>query len=556
MTPLRHFATRAAAALFFLFISAASAMSEDASRPVTGPVVDAPAGPLEGRTEDGVRVFRGIPYAAPPIGPNRWRPPQPLPAWSSVRSANAFGPACMQPRARSNSIYAADLGPMSEDCLALNIWAPADAQGAPVLVWIHGGALTSGAGSERLYDGARFAEQGIVFVSINYRLGVMGYLAHPELSAESPDGVSGNYGTLDQIEALRWVQRNIGAFGGNASNVTVAGESAGALSIMYLMASPLARGLFAKAIMQSAYMVSTPELRETRFGHPPAEEAGVAIAARLNAPNLAALREMDARALFDGAVAGGFAPFGTVDGHVLPGQLVDIFDRGEQAPAPVIAGFNSGEIRSLTFLLPPVPATSEAYERAIRERYVDLSELFLRLYPADNVRESMLATTRDALYGWTAERLVRKQEALGVPSYLYLFDHPYPTADQAGLHAFHGSELPYIFGTMARTPPYWPAIPSTRNERRFSDAMLQYWANFARTGRPVAEREPDWPRFGGNAAYMHFAQTPQPAERLFYGMYELHEEAMCRRRASGQQQWNWNTGVVSPVLSTRGEPCH
>ena len=263
--------------------------------------------------------------------------------------------------ARAGSIYADPPAEMSEDCLSLNIWTPAGAHNAPVMVWIHGGSLTSGAGSETIYDGSALARRGLVVVSINYRLGALGYLAHPGLSSESPDNISGNYGLLDQIEALRWVQRNIAAFGGNPENVTIAGESAGALSVMYLMASPAARGLFHKAILESAYMISTPELREKRFGEEPAETLGVRLATRLGVDGIAGLRGMTPPPSRSGRRSAGYLPFGTIDGHVLPRQLVDVFDRGEQAHVPVLVGFNSGEIRSLRFLAPPPPATEAAY---------------------------------------------------------------------------------------------------------------------------------------------------------------------------------------------------
>jgi para-nitrobenzyl esterase len=208
---------------------------------------------IEGQSEGALRSFKGVPYASPP-GPARWKPPSRMPQWSGIKPATEFGPACTQPSHLGTSIYANDLGPTNEDCLTLNVCAPAGASHAPVLVWIHGGALATGSSKESIYDGARLAAHGIVVVSINYRLGVLGYLALPELSAESPLGISGNYDLLDQIEALRWVQRNIRTFGGDAANVTIAGESAGGLSVMYLMASPDARGLFSKAIAQSAYM--------------------------------------------------------------------------------------------------------------------------------------------------------------------------------------------------------------------------------------------------------------------------------------------------------------
>lgn len=539
------------------FATALAACAAGGERSDAGPMasVDSDAGVVTGQTAGGLRIFKGIPYARPPVGPDRWKAPAPLPRWADAKAANQFGPACMQPAALGVSVYTQDLGAMSEDCLTLNIWAPADAAKAPVLVWIHGGALNTGSSKEKLYDGARLAQQGVVVVSINYRLGVFGYLAHPELSSESPLGVSGNYGLLDQIEALRWVQKNIGAFGGNPENVTIAGESAGGLSVMYLMAAPSARGLFAKAIAQSAYMVSTPALKERKFGALSAEESGVALAAKLKATGIAGLRAMDARALSDASGASGFAPFGNVDGKVLPGQLVDIFDKGEQARVPLLAGFNSGEIRSLTVLAPPKPANAAEYERIIRERYGDLADGFLRLYPSATLQESIYATTRDALYGWTAERLAKKQAAAGAPAFLYLFDHGYPAADKAGLHAFHASELPYMFGNTGRTPPYWPKIPATQEESNFADAMVGYWASFAKTGQPAAVGAPAWPAYGATSGYMFFGDAPHPSARVFPGMYVLHEAAMCRRKAAGNLAWNWNVGLASPPLGNSSAAC-
>ncbi len=520
-----------------------------------GPIVDAPAGVAMGTIDGALHVFKGLPYAAPPVGPARWTPPKAPPRWTGVRDATRFGAACVQPLSGPGNIYADNPAAMSEDCLSLNVWAPSDARNAPVMVWIHGGALTSGVSSEAVYDGAKLAARGIVIVSINYRLGVLGYLAHPALSAESPLGVSGNYGLLDQIEALRWIKRNIAAFGGDPSNVTIAGESAGGLSVMYLMAAPAARGLFSKAIAESAYMISTPSLRARKFGETPAEESGVALAAKLHATDIAALRAMDAEALTKAAGAAGFVPFGVVDGKVLPDQLVGIFDKGEQAPVPLLAGFNSGEIRSLRFLAPPPPALASTYEKAIRNRYGDLADAYLKLYPSADVPESILAATRDAIYGWTAERLVRKQATIGQPSYLYLFDHGFPAADNAGLHGFHASEVPYVFGALDRTPPYWPKAPPTAVEAKLSDAMVGYWSSFVRTGTPSAVGQPDWPAFGSTGGVMVFQAAPQAYAGLFPGMYALHEAVVCRRRASGDIPWNWNIGIISPPLPPKAAGC-
>jgi para-nitrobenzyl esterase len=435
---------------------------------------------------------------------------------------------------------------MSEDCLTLNIWAPAGAHDAPVFFWIHGGALVGGSGRGEITDGSRLAAQGVVVVTINYRLGVLGWMAHPELSKESPLGISGNYGLLDQIEALQWVKRNIHDFGGDPKNVTIAGESAGGLSVMYLLTAPPARGLFAKALAESAYMISTPELKKASFGAPSAEESGTKLMAALHASDIAAMRAMDASTLSLAAPKAGFAPWGTIDGHIMLRQLVDVFDKGEQAPVPLLAGSNSGEIRSLRILAAKLPANAAAYEAVIRGQYLDMADQFLQLYPSTNLEESILATTRDALYSWTATRLVKKQTAVGQPAFLYFWDHGYPAADSAGLHGFHASELPYVFGTIHQTTPFWPKIPDTPEERKLSDSMIQYWTSFARTGKPQAANEPDWPAYGTTGAYMDFGETPKPAEHLLPGMYEFNEEVMCRRRANGDMGWNWNVGLYSP----------
>ena len=519
------------------------------------PLIDAPAGQVRGTTDAAIRVFKGIPYAAPPVRGLRWRAPMPLPRWSGVREATAFGPACFQPQGKSTLVYSNDPMPVSEDCLTLNVWTPGNAKGAPVLVWIHGGALVTGSSREPMYDGRSMAERGVIVVSINYRLGVLGWLAHPDLSRENDKGVSGNYGLQDQIAALQWVRGNIGAFGGDPRNVTIAGESAGGLSVMYLMTSPAARGLYARAIAQSAYMIAMPDLKKSAFGAPSGEAMGQMLSAGMQATGIQSLRGMDAQTLTDSAAKMGFGPWGTVDGVFLPQQMVDAFDGGKQAPVPVLAGFNQGEIRSLGMLAPKPPASAEAYEKEIRGRYGDLSDAFLRLYPAADYRQSIIATTRDALYGWTSERLVRKQTGIGQPSYLYMFDHGYPAMDAAGLHAFHASELPYVFGTFGGTPPNWPGVPDTQNERAMSDAMIDYWTSFARDGKPVAQAATAWPAYGTTRAYLHFADKPEAKRDLFPGMYALNEQVMCRRRATSKIAWNWNVGLAAPKMPAAVAAC-
>jgi len=541
---------RSLAALGALLFSAPAMAQQSA------PVVDAPSGAVRGAAEGDLNVFRGIPYAVPPVGAMRWRPPAPMQRWKAVRDATAFGPACVQPQGKSASVYspAAPL-PVSEDCLTLNIWAPKNAKNAPVFFWIHGGALVTGSSREATYDGRRMAERGIIVVSINYRLGVLGWLAHPGLTAESPQHVSGNYGLLDQIAALSWVRHNIAAFGGDTRNVTIAGESAGALSVMYLLESPLARGLYSKAIAESGYMISMPELKKAVYGAPSGEAAGQMLAGALQAPDIAALRGIDAQTITDSAAKLGYGPWGTVDGLVLPQQMVEAFDQGKQAPVPLLAGFNQGEIRSLMMLAPKPPATAAEYESTIRDRYGDLADAFLKLYPAADYKESIIATTRDGLYGWTAERMARKQTAIGQRAYLYLFDHGYPAMDGAGLHAFHASELPYVFGTIDTLGPNWPKIPDTPEEHALSDAMLDYWTSFARDGNPVTAKAPAWRAYGTTANYMHFAASPEPSKDLMPGMFALNETVMCRKKATGKIGWNWNVGLAAPKIPPRSAGC-
>ena len=512
------------------------------------PVVRIAQGKLVGDWQDGIRSFRAIPYAAPPVGDKRWRPPGPAAGWQGVRDARAFGPACMQTPYPAESVYFERPLPMSEDCLTLNIWMPRQAAKAPVLVWIHGGALLRGSSASPLYDGVGFAKRGVVFVSINYRLGILGWLAHPALSAEARQRISGNYGLLDQIAALEWVRDNIAAFGGDPARVTVMGESAGALSITYLLTSPRARGLFARAILQSANIRPVPALREPVFGLQPAEATGLEIGRRLGAHSLADLRAIDARALVASALKLGFVSQGTVDGVVLPAQVVESFDRGQQARVPILAGFNGGEVRSQRALVPAIPATTADYEREIRRRYLDLAPAFLRLYPASDMTESLVAATRDAVYGWASERMVRQQTAAGQPAYLYLFDHCYPAARNRGLCAFHASELPFTFGRTgerAKLPPNWP-VPGDAADRALAARMIDYWTAFARTGRPSSRIGPDWPAYGTDQAYMRFARAASVQRDLLPGMLELQEQIVARRRSRGEP-WFTNIGPAAPI---------
>ncbi|WP_109806218.1 carboxylesterase/lipase family protein [Sphingosinithalassobacter portus] len=532
-------------ALFFAALLASGCAHDRIAQPVgAAAVVSTQTGRISGSVEGELHVFRGIPYAAPPIGDLRWRAPRPAAHWDGVRAATAFGPACKQPPVPTSSFYYSQLPATSEDCLTLNVWAPDDAADAPVIVYIHGGSLQIGSGADPLYSGENFAKRGVVFVSINYRLGVLGWLAHPALSARSPDGVSGNYGLLDQIAALQWVRDNIASFGGDSRNVTVMGESAGALSISYLLTSPRARGLFDKAIVESANTRAVPALRTPMFGLPSAEDIGTKLMSSLGAATLDDMLAMDADTLTVAAARARFTPQGTIDGAVLPGQVVETFDAGEQAKVPMIAGFNSGEVRTQRAFLPEAPASAEAYEAAIRAGYGDLAPAFLAVYPSSDIETSMIGALRDTIYGWATERMVRLQSAAGVPAYLYLFDHCQPEARARDICAFHASELPFVFGHLdaAHMPPNWPGMAGDADAPALSDAMLDYWTSFAATGTPHSEGNAAWAPYGDTEAFMTFAERPLAGHNPIPGMFEVQEEWVRRHRAAGQQ-WFLESGV-------------
>ena len=436
--------------------------------------ITAPQGTLAGQVDaHGVRSFKGIPYAEPPVGDKRWTAPVDAGPWKGVRDAREFGASCFETTYSPQSLFFISQPRLSEDCLFLNVWTPPHAKKAPVIVWIHGGGFVRGGSWEPQYEGSHFAEHGVVFVSINYRLGALGFLALPELSVESPHGVSGNYGVLDQIEALKWVKKNIAAFGGDPGNVTIDGESAGGVSIACLMASPLPRGLFQKAIGESLGIQSAPELKQPNHGLPSAEQNGTAFEKALGAADLKALRAIDARTVTEHA---GFIGGINIDGWMLPRQLVDIFDRKEEALVPVLMGFNRNEIYPVLAVAFPQdfthqsPDSSQVYAAEIRKRYGDLAPEFLRLYPSSDIKGSMFAASRDAIFGWSAERIVRDEAKAGMPSYLYFFDHGYPAAEARGFHAFHGSEMPYTFGHVGKDavlPPNWP-LPEGPKENGLS----------------------------------------------------------------------------------------
>src|SRR5215203_1588178 len=377
----------------------------------------------------GIRQYLGIPYAAPPVGPNRWKAPQPAARWDGVKAATKFGARCVQAPLFSDMVFRDE---MSEDCLVANVWTPATAANAklPVMVWIYGGGFQAGSASEPRQDGSRLASNGVVVVSLNYRLGLMGFLAHPALSKESPHKTSGNYGILDQIAALQWVQKNVAAFGGDPGNVTIFGESAGSFSVSILMASPLAKGLFHKAIGESgASFPSGPQPPLGGATLASAETEGTAFATAMNAPTLEALRGKPATDLLGGpgTPPRWFSPI--VDGYVVPAPVSEIFTKGQQHKVPLLAGWNAGEVRSSVTLRPQKP-TAESFKAELTKRFGTSAEAIAKAYGGASDAEALeaaaaLASDSFISYG-TWKWLEVHRATAGTKVYRYLFDRDIP----------------------------------------------------------------------------------------------------------------------------------
>ena len=430
-----------------------------------------------------VTVFKGVPYAAPPMGDLRWRDPQPVQNWTGTRAADSFSANCMQGQ---GGWFPPNNGErpsrqISEDCLYLNIYSGAKAPSAalPVIVFIHGGGLTSGAGT--YYDGEDLARKGAVIVTVNYRLGVFGFLAHPDLTRESPHHASGNYGLLDQIAALRWVHENIAAFGGDPKRVTLMGQSAGSWSVNLLMASPLAHGLFHRAIGESGGQFGVIK------GLAEAEKAGAGLMKSAGAESIVALRQLPADALQKaGRISGA-----TVDGWFLPADVYTIFMNAKQNDVALLAGSNAGE--AVSTRLPNV--TAEALHEEVRTNYQDQAEAFFKLYPFrtdEEARMAQLNSHRDELFGWPVRAWAQTQARTGKSKvFYYHFEKkaPGPFTD-AGLAAPHGGELPYVFdwvNSKARTTSAW-----TDTDRKLATIMSSYWIHFAATGDPNGQDVPEW----------------------------------------------------------------
>ncbi|MFF1921700.1 carboxylesterase/lipase family protein [Streptomyces sp. NPDC058221] len=532
-----------------------SSAAESSGKPLGDRPVRTASGLVAGvpAAASGVTVFKGIPYASSTAGRNRWRPPQPAPSWTGIRQADTFGDA--PPQASSTL-------PMSEDCLNLNIWtgARSSAERRPVYVWLYGGGFSAGSGSDPSFDGSVLASKGIVVVTINYRLGALGFLATPELSEESRQGVSGNYGLLDQIAALKWVRRNITAFGGDPRQVTVGGQSAGAGSTDMLSMSPLATGLFRRSVAESQVRCpSDPELRYLGVSLRTMDTAlqqGPAYGATKGAATLKQLRALPWQEFTDGASLKDetvdaksvakpplFRP--VVDGWVLPAGYRDTYDARAQNDVWYLAGNNldeSGAVPETAFEYwrqagypdrpgaPPVHVTLDDYVSAARRKFDAMAEEFLRLYPAGTDDEAALAgndavrdSSRASTYLWGTEWT----KGVGRPVYTYFWTHRPPGPDHDIRGAYHGSEIVYFFGNLNPDTQEW-----TGQDRRIADTMSSYLANYIATGNPNGPGLPMWPAYSpGSPTVMevgeHYGPMPvaSPEKLRFWKRYFATQDA-------------------------------
>jgi para-nitrobenzyl esterase len=475
-------------------------------------VVRIDTGRLRGSVDNGVLSFKGIPYAAPPVGNLRWRPPQPATKWAGIRRATAYGHDCMQLPFPSD---AAPLGTEpSEDCLVLNVWEPEHRTGKlPVMVWIYGGGWVNGGSSPAVYDGSQFARHGLVFVSFNYRLGRFGFFAHPALTKESKDGLLGNYGYMDQIAALKWVQRNIAAFGGDPSEVTVFGESAGGFAVHMLMTSPMAQGLFERAMVESGggrTLMNSTSLHEGMNGRPSAEEIGVAFAKKNGITGdgpeaLKKLRALPAEAVVDGLNMASMGPAAStypgpmIDGKIVTGQIEDLYEEGKYQHVPFVIGTNSMDIgfsqaRTVDELFAPFGANAETAKKA---------------YDAADAKNLMLLGMKVAADQFMIEpaRFVAQMlSSQGDPVWEYRFAYVASSMRSKWPGAPHATEIPFVFDTVKAK--YGPEL--TPQDEAIARAMNAYWANFAKTGNPNGSGLPDWPQYNSKTDELLMIQSGGP----------------------------------------------
>jgi para-nitrobenzyl esterase len=512
----------------FAFVLALCAIAS-----ASGDTLRVEGGQISGVLADGVRSYKGIPFAAPPTGELRWKAPQPVIAWTGVRECNAFGPECPQAPYPASSIYASAPQKQSEDCLYLNVWTAAKAgEKRPVMVWIHGGALTRGSGANRTYDGAALAKKGVVLVTLNYRLGPLGYLAHPELTAESAHHSSGNYGVLDQIAALKWVQKNIAAFGGDAGRVTIFGESAGSWSVNVLVASPLAKGLFHRAIGESGATFNRGTyLKEDKGGVTSAEKVGAAFAKAAGADSIKALRALPAEKIievFNNSPEGRrFRTSPNVDGWVLPDEVRNIFAERRHNDVPVLIGSNANEMTTLTAPA-MVPKTMEDYRKRVASQYGEMSKEFDAVYPVKSeadIAAAFLDSLRDTTFTLGMRTWARMTVKGRAKAYLYYFTRVPPNPNSKYLGAYHAAEIAYVFNNLNKAN-----TTLQETDEKLAEMMSNYWVNFATTGDPNGKGLPKWIAYNlETEPYLEFGDAIQSGNHLLKAQLDFLEQFQQRR---------------------------
>jgi len=503
--------------LFFILVSLLSYCNAQSS----SSLIVTKNGKIEGTVENGMKVYKGIPFAAPPVGNLRWKAPQPVKSWDGVLKTNKFGPGSIQNQKIEQS----------EDCLYLNVWTPANSakEKLPVMVWIHGGGFSAGAPLEPTYFGQALTYKGVIFVSVAYRLGILGFMAHPDLSAESPNKVSGNYGLLDMIESLKWVKNNISAFGGDPDKVTIFGESAGAIAVSMLCASPLARGLFRGAISESGG--SFGPVGDTRqdgiISLKGAENSGVEFMKQLGATTIDELRKMDPQQWFKNpALRVSFWP--NADGYIIPDDQYKLYEAGKYNDVNVIVGTNSDEGAMFARAVEP-----DVYKKGLEQRFGSFSGKIVEAFPGDT-KEQTATSTADIFtataFAWPSWSWARLQSRTGKSKvYLYYFDQQQPKAPFMSIvprGAQHAAEIKYVLQTMD---------PKTagKEDLKLSELMATYWTNFAKYGNPNGKNLPNWPEFKEkNPSVMYLDSIPRQGPVPKPDKLELMEQYFKFRRES------------------------
>jgi para-nitrobenzyl esterase len=519
--------------------SATAGKGKAASRLLSEPVSTV-SGRVSGvpGTVDGVIAFKGIPFGAPPVGDLRWKPPQPVAAWEGVRAGDKFGPVCMQPRQtqrtpNNRSVDLPDSPPMSEDCLYLNVWTPASSVKAklPVMVWIFGGAYTEGAGSTPHNHGDTLAAKGVVYVSFNYRLGSLGFLAHPELTKESPHGASGNYALTDVLAVLQWVQQNIAAFGGDPANVTIFGESAGSAISAALVGSPRAKGLFKRAIAESGTWMGL-NLAPMR-SRESAEQQTVKVASEIGAADLAALRALSSDDAANELPKQGMI----IDGWVVPEDLTQTFAQGRQNAVEVMVGSNRDEGSFASGFGPPM--TAQRWKETAEQRWGNQAEAGLRAYPAADDAAAVANSNRvfSDNMAWIMRYFGEKQRAIGKRAYVYHFVHEPPYAPGArNLGVCHTCEMAYVFDNLGVVRVYPDSsspelAAASAVDNKVADITSAYWVNFAKTGDPNGRGLPKWPVFKNAASgpVLHIGEKSAVGDSLGSDKVKLYQALYDRQ---------------------------